>query len=229
MRVTPDGLIWLDGLAEQESGGGGIGPSPYCVIMGDPVNEEHYDEGLIKLKSMRINAAVPTDYRVRGMASQEYSPLWVGVRQAFVTRATVPRLMRYVDAGQSFKRHFQFKSYPSVSAQYYGGADGTTASPTVADDPLTRDIPPGDEAIHAEYMARRKQAQYLRPTRNASFVLMGINESWRGGSRLSYIELWRPTGSRFYYLNGPVMSVTHDFLTQETHVGGIIGQYQAGK
>ena len=231
VRVTPDGLIWLDGLAEQEGGGGGVGPSAYCVIIGDIHNEEDYDKGLIRLKSMRINAAVPTDYRVRGQIDDpSWDSLNVTFRYGFVRRAGVsPGLLRYVDAGGSFKHHYQKDSYPSASGQYYGGTNGTTAYPTTVDDPLTRDVPPGDEAIHAEYMARRKHAQHQRPTRTASFVLMGIDETWRGGSRISYVELWKPTGSRFYYLNGPMFSVTHDFLEQTTSIGGIIGQYQAGK
>lgn len=219
LRVTDDGTIWLDGLGPQNS------HTPFSVLNEDVMCEKAYRDGLIKIRHLRINAAVPTDYRVEGYRATTYNYLSDTIRNAF--HPDTSPLMRYVDAGNSFKHHFQYESYPSLVGQYYGGTDGASLVPVIKDDPLTREVPPGSEARHAEYAAHRYLAKYGRPSRQSTFRLIGVRPDWRAGDRLQYVEMKHPdAGSDFQYvIRAPVTELLHDFLLQETVLGGITSDY----
>lgn len=224
LRVTGDGTIWLDGLAEGASG------TMYACFLNDLMNETAYRAQTIVLRGMKINAAFPTDQRVMGFKAvtadtglPPYPYLASALPAAFVTGGAL--LNRYQDVGAVYKRHLQYQSEPANSAQYYGGTDGTT--PTAS--PLTRDIPPGSEAIHAEYDAQRTLARFCNPHRQATFSMIGIQPTWRPGARISYVDLKDPAGTvggnKTYYFNGCIGTVLHDFLAQSTTLGGLIGEY----
>jgi hypothetical protein len=223
-RVDGEGLIWLDSLGEMANN------SRDCTFNGDLLSQDDYREGRIYLRRMRLNLAYPSDFRVKAIypTAPVFNPnIDDTIRSAFL-RATGGSpdwlgLARYQDEGQSFKWRYQDYSTPTLSPKYYGGTDGLQELTA----PLTRDIPPGTEKNHALYAAQRTQARFVNPRRQAMFQMAGLQVSsgMKAGMRIAYVELVTPTGSAQYNLNGCVFTLTHDFLAQQTTLGGLLGEY----
>lgn len=224
-RVTPDGYIWLDGLAESASGTG------YCCTYGNLLSQDDYAEGRLVVRKMRINAALPTDTRVGGLASAS-SPITFDdeLRGMFTTNP----FLKYADAKETYQYGIQYNSFPTYSPYYYGGGD-SQASPPVspredgnATTGLSRDVPPGSEGVFAELASKRTLARLVNPSRSASFALIGINPGWSAGSRVKEIVLDYPGGATYNYpFRGYVGTVEHNFVAQQTTLGGGIAEFEA--
>lgn len=218
-RITGDGMIWLDGLAEQASG------TSDCIFTGNLIDDRDYTTSKIQLRKMRINCAFPTDSRTSGFRSG-YGSVASAMTSAF--KSTSSPLCRYHDAGSSFQHGIQSESEPCRTAAYYGGANGTDSVPS----PISRDIPPGNETEHAQYAAQRLVARYANPRREAVFRMIGIWPDWLPGCRVGYVNgidpVVSPGGKNFTMrLVAPISSITHDLLAQQTRLGGILGEYRA--
>lgn len=222
-RVTGDGLIWFDGLAE------GADLTSDCMYNGSLLNAYDHSGSRIVLRKMTVNCAFPSDTRVVGLktvpayANPDDDPLDNSIRNAFAT--DTGRLGRYQDMGKSFRRMVQHESYPCLTSYYYGGADGTSELPM----PLSRDLPPGDESPQALLAAQRILARHMCPRRNAVFYAIGINTSkFVAGDRIDYVVFSGPVTTLNdwnYYLRGPIMSITHDFQAQLTTWGGVFAEF----
>jgi len=208
-RVDGQGLIWLDALGEVASG------TDYACFNGDIYNEEDYRQGRIKLRPMKINMAYPTDFRIRALNAKVNANIDNEIRLSFASGGLA--LCRYQDMGQAFRWNFQKESEPCLSPKYYGGTDGITEITS----PLDRDIPPGNESHHAGYAAQRTLARFVNPHRNATFSMIGIRFDWSAGKRVDYVAL----NDKYYYLRGCIMTSVHDFLSQSTTLGGLLGEY----
>jgi hypothetical protein len=218
-RVTPDGLIWLDGLAETAC------PGSDCVIVGDIMDQTDYINGIIMLRRMKINLAFPLDNRVQGASASTYFPVSSLMRYGFASNCA--QFGRYLDAGRSFRRGIQYNSEPCLSPTYYSGANGTTPVDLSA---LTRDVPPGSEVPQAQYASLRILAKHAYPLREGWFKMIEVMPEILPGWRIGVINLLTPPdGVRAIPVNACFLSVKHDFMAQLTTLGGLLDTYGANR
>lgn len=221
VRVTAEedgnNLIWLDGLAEA------MDSDINCIYSGSLFVAADIRTGAggnnIDLKEMRVNAAVPTDYRTRGKAGETLS--WRdGAMQAAFKGAGQ---LHYLDTPNSFNELLQYKSFPGASPNYFGGTDGTDSEGDY-DDGLTRELPPGSEAIHAQYAAQREFARRKNVKRTSTWKRAGIQKSPEAGDWIDYIYVYYNGVANNYELRSSIGTVAWDFLAQETRVGNVYGE-----
>jgi hypothetical protein len=222
-KVDGEGIIWLDSLGESANN------SRDCIFNGDLISEDDYKESRIYLRKAKMNLAFPADFRVKGLkVATPRTDIAYNIRNAFLSaNGATPDwlgLSRYQDEGASYKWGYQSQSSPALSPKYFGGANGLEELAA----PLERDVPPGPETIHAEYSAQRTLARFANPHRQASFAMIGVRVDWKAGRRVNYILFKSPAGGVTYNLNGCIMSATHDFLKQQTDLGGLLDEYGAG-
>lgn len=202
LRVTGDGVVWLDGLAEAENG------KDYCLYSGDL---EDYTKVLdVEMRKFRLNVGMPMDHRVQG-----YAAVGTSVLHADYTGAIDGSPLLYIDSPQSYHEHHQVGSYPAAAAKYYAGGTGTAA-------PLTRMLPPGGEAGAAGYAATRRLASAQRIKKTSSWSMVGIRGEYRAGMWIEKIFLDDGVTPVFYSVDGSVEKVTWDFCQgQATSIGGV--------
>lgn len=221
IRVTDDGTIWIDGIAES------MNTDRFCIYDGDLQDYVPFGEYVggsndyFKPKKLKLNVAFPTDTRVSGSATKTISGISSTLRYAIRGAG----LMRYIDSGDSYKLHYQYNSSPSANEKLYGGSGGSVEGGTV-DAPLTREVPPGSEAIHAEYEAQRQIAKTQHFRRVSNWRQWGIRTGIRGGDWLEKVYLQDPELMTIEYkVNAHIPTVHWDFEKQITTLGGLIGEY----
>jgi len=229
IRVTTDyqgnNLLWLDGVSTAADG------TIECIYSGSALNAADINDERVTLRKFRINCAMPRDTRTMGhrlIGPQSGLTGSQGVVQsgistdydaAFVGGDNVS--MRYLDKPNSFRSYYQYNSYPGANTKYYGGTDGTTELTT----PLTRYVPPGDEAIHAEYAATREMMRTRRPVRNSSWQQAGIYTVVDSGDWIGYVYVNKQPSTEEYLVNSVANTVVFDFLNQQTIIGDTFGEY----
>lgn len=216
VTATPDGLIWINGLAE------GANNSAACLYYGNLWDYKHYSDGYITARNVRLNVAIPADHRVeeRDFTDWDEDTLHPDFLGAFAWG----RSLRVIDAGDAYQNRHQVYSFPSACEQAYGGTSGTTLQGDSTG--ITRPLPPGSENQHAVYAAKRALARRKNLKQNSRWMLMGIVTDLRGGDWIEKIDLVDAAGAVTEFpVAGTAESVTYDFVKPETVVGGVIGDY----
>ena len=209
LRVTPDGLIWLDGLGENIDGAAG------CLYSG---TIKSVDNDGVELKDIKINCVMPMDHNTIGYKQDVQSELDEG----YANDALGGLPLMYINSPGAYKEIHQVNSSPAHTLQFREddgtGEEGTTAAP------LNRYLPPGSEAIHAEYAAQRKLQYSKNIYRKTSYKYPGIRTEHKPGEWVYLIERRDASGNtlEYYRIAAPVESVTYDFSKQETQVGGLV-------
>jgi hypothetical protein len=202
IRATSDGLLWLDSATEwtQPTFGG--------LLSGDI---QAYPL-VARVNAIRLNIAYPADHRVAYYTETPNS--------LFATEYTASmsgKTLLYVDSPEGYHENHQINSAPMAISGYY-----TNASPETFTNGLTRLVPPGSEVHHAEYAAIRRLTASRLPMRMTSWKMIGIRNEWHAGDWINKIKVRGASDDPDVLINGPIRSVTFDFLAQETRLGGII-------
>ncbi|GAJ24256.1 unnamed protein product, partial [marine sediment metagenome] len=167
LRVTGDGLIWLDALGE------GANEKSWCMysgsLMGDPLNTA--------MKNIKINCVVPMDHRLLGY--QESQAFDQYLNDSYRVDLGGPPLL-HVDSPGGYTEIHQKNSSPA-SIDTYIDVNNTAGNPTYQTMPLTRYLPPGSEIDSAKYAAQRKLYARKYMQRNSSWNLIGIRKGFRAG------------------------------------------------
>jgi hypothetical protein len=213
VKVTPDGLIWLDALGEEQDS------QPWCLWNGSITN--YRMDPVTTMRPFRINAAVALDHRTIGASYIKDEPS--SFDPAYILElGGVP--YDYADAGESFREDYQYKSFPSPTLKWFGGEDGTEET-VVGADGLTRYLPPNTEQAHATFAAQRRLAASRYPSRQSTWMMIGIRNDYQEGDWISKIEITNAAdGERVYDINAPIEHITHDFTRQISIIGGLLSQ-----
>jgi len=204
VRTTPDGLLWLDAIAESRDG------QSDCLYDGSL----YQNPATVKLKQkIHINLAFPMDHRVAAYAikgASNFDADYVNGMGGF------PLL--YIDAPDGYHEHHQVNSYPSGTTYQWNGS-------VLTPEPMNRIVPPGSEERHAIYTAKRRLFSVSVPQRRTSWKMIGIRPEYRAGQWVSFVEVrGGPASDQNVLLNSPIDNVTFDFSMQETRLGGMIFQ-----
>jgi hypothetical protein len=205
LRVTGDGLIWLDNLAEAAD------DQDHCVYAGSLLRPTG-----VSLKKVRLNVAMPMDHRVQAYKAGAADKSVMAA--AFRSALSGPPVL-YVDSPDAYREDHQVASSPSGNSTYWSGTDGTGS----ANAPLSRILPPGSEQKNAEYAATRRLVSVQSPHRSSSWSMIGIRPEFRAGVFLGKVKvLEAEADDADYVINGPVEVVTFDFANQETRIGNVL-------
>ena len=113
-------------------------------------------------------------------------------------------------------------------SKYYGGTTGLVVNGSASG--MTGWLPPGNEAIHAEYAAKRRLIRGRNIRRTSDWKIFGLNAGTslgvRGGNWLKQVQFRDTvTGlSSYYVVDGTIGEVTFNFLDQTMTVGGVVSQ-----
>ena len=211
LKVTADGLIWLDGIGENVEG------KEECMY--SSTLEETPDN--VVLKSIKINAAMPMDHRIAGYKESGDTIM----DSDYLNNAINGKPMMYVYSPGAYKEVHQMTSEPASTLQFRED-DGTVAGGTTVA-PLTRFLPPGSEVKHAEYAAERKLSKHQFIKKSSSWKFPGIRMNYHPGDWISGVSL-RAAGveTNFFTLYAPIESISYDFLRQTTTIGGVVSQIE---
>jgi len=207
LRVTGDGLIWFDGLAEESDG------EMYCMYTSsayiNPLS-------MTLAKYIYVNLAFPMDHRVFGYS--ELSGDQTSIFSTAFNDAGFGPTLHYVDSPEAYFERHQVNSYPAPHDNWYEGSATTTA-------PLNRILMPGSERVHAVNAARRKLAYMRHPRRSTSWRMIGIHTEYKAGDWIGTTEFIEPAGADLNYeVQASLSSVTHDFQEQITTLGGLVSE-----
>ncbi|MCK5612706.1 hypothetical protein KAR91_63120, partial [Candidatus Pacearchaeota archaeon] len=206
-----DNLIWLDGCGE------GVDGTLSCIYNASLYNISDIKYIRTTLKKFKLNCAVPTDYRVQGLATAS-TPDWLSDDYETFFNGSVPAPIRYIYKPTSFREYLQYNSTPAVNTKYFGGVDGTDEIAA----PLTRTLPPGSEDTNAEYAAQRELSRIRNQIKNSSWIQKGIHMEFDSGDWLGQIYVYQDhTTPENYDVNGAIGTVKWDFLAQTTIVGNV--------
>jgi hypothetical protein len=187
-----------------------------------------------------MNLAFPSERRVIGRFSATFARgetcdmAWLDrslgrALDSTEIEAVAPvNLFSYFDAGQSYRADYQYNSYPGIVSKYYGGTTGLVVNGSASG--MTGWLPPGNEAIHAEYAAKRRLIRGRNIRRTSDWKIFGLNAGTslgvRGGNWLKHVQFRDTvTGlSSYYVVDGTIGEVTFDFLNQTMTVGGVVSQ-----
>lgn len=220
VRVTAesqgDNLIWLDGLAESANG------TEVCIYNGSLYEDADITSAEVYERAIKINLAMPTDYRTTGIVSYDNPARDSALNAAFTGVGQV----KYLDEPNSYRHHIQYKSYPAASNLYFGGTTGIVQ--VDGSSGLSRDVPPGSEYMHATYAAQREMSRRKNPVRKSSWMRAGIHSDIVAGDWISNIAITSITDEAItpstYTVESSVGKVTFDFLNQTTAVGDVFGE-----
>lgn len=226
IRVSGDGLIWLDSICESING------TDECV----------YDESILAnplgcvMKRIKINAAMPLDHRVSGYQTIK------NINQRYATEdnigssefvATYNQLLgqdaytlRYIDSRGSYNEFHQVDSTPCSSLNYIQGQSEVEI-------PISRILPNGEERDDATYYALKRLITERTVKKVSSFKVVGIRYDYSIGDWILNITgIVSPdvTDATFadttiYSINAPVENITLDFEAQSTNIGGLITEF----
>lgn len=211
LRVTPDGMIWLDGIGEN------IDAQEACIYEGALINNA--DVLSVSLKDIKINCAMPMDHRLAGYAESAVPDLDAD----YLNRAINGKPMLYVDSQGAYKEIHQVDSEPASTLEFKAPVENDSDKMITA--PLTRYLPPGSEKKHAQYAAERKLAYTQHVVRKSSWRFPGIRLDYRPGEwidKVSKRDASDETG--VYVIYAPIESVKMDFEAGKTIIGGIVSE-----
>lgn len=212
LRVDDNGWIWLDGLAEDMNG------TDDCVYSGSLTSAPL----AVTLKDFRMNAAIPLDHRVLGYAEIESGQ---SVFDELIRTELGGLPMVYVDSPEAYHESHQIDSLPAGYQSYIADDSGAAAYLNSTSNGLTRYLPPGSEAIHAQYAAKRKLfgARWIK--RRSRWSMVGIRPDYRVGQWISKVKVIQPNaGDSDYDIDAPIENIVHDFVNQSTIIGGLLSQ-----
>ena len=210
VRVTGDGLIWLDGLAEAADSRG------YCSYIGSLTSDPSH----VTRRQIRMNVAFPLDVRVKGTA---VVPGGESSLSADMAKELGGPPLLYVDSLGAYEESHQVNSSPSASTKWYTGSGTVTT-------PINRLLPPGSEALHATYAAERRLAGCRYPIRTSSWKLVGIRLEYTVGTWIDRVQMiGGASGENDYNISAPIRSVIYDFVGQLTIIGGLLSNLTANQ
>jgi hypothetical protein len=202
LRVTGDGTIWVEGLAESVDG------QDFCIY-----NGSLFDLPLsVTMKTVKLNAAMPMDHRVLGFKWDRESVL----ADSYV-RSLEGLPLLYIDSPEAYHETHQVASEPAANPAFYSGTSTTDPSP------LTRYLPPDSEQHFAEYAADRRLQVKRLPAKLSKWVLPGIRQEYFPGLWVGWVRMTGTTSDADYQLDAPIKTVLWDFVEQRTTIGGLAG------
>jgi len=221
LRVTDDGLIWFDGLTDDNPAGTLYTGTLRNPAMTDPSNISQ--TGYPHLRKIRLNAAIRHDTRVMGRASvgTNYDPHKVSavVDPSVIKKAKTGKdiLQKYV-LSDGFREEHQKTSFPCLPAAFQvTTSDGTgleaLAIPATG---INKVLHQDDTEIRDA--AKRKLKEVGRIVRGFRFDLPGIRFDVHAGLWLEKIET-KPDNKQ-YLINAPIARVVRDFESQKTSIFG---------
>jgi hypothetical protein len=169
----------------------------------------------IQLRRIKLNCAIPLDYRVQAVATKILTDISNDYSAAINNYTSG---LKYIDTPNSFRHHIQVNSSPAENLTYFGGPDGTDLISL----PLDRSVPPGNEYENALYTCQRALAMSALIRRNSSWMQAGIQRNLEVGDWLNNIYLWQNgVVYKEYAIEGAVNTVIYDFLKQRTTIGDV--------
>lgn len=208
VRVTDNGWIWLDGLAEDAD------KTHYCTY-----NNSLYDSTCVNITAnhIKINAAIPMDHRVKG-----YSAIKNGEScfDPSIAAAIGGPPMFYIDSPNAYHEDHQVNSSPTA-LKFAVSKDNQEGDLEV---PITRILPPTSEANSAADAAKRRLLGTRYPTRRSAWYMVGIRPDYNVGDWISKVDAHGE-----YDLNAPIENIVDDFASQTTILGGLVGFTSAAK
>ena len=211
LRVTHDGLIWLDGLTDDLDGAdaiytGQLSLGPYAGSSPPP----------IAIRDIRINAAVPADLRKSAISDDSSGRL-----DPSLATDLGGGMLLYIDSPDGFHEDHQVNSYPSAVGSFVGTIS-QSGSPVAISTPLNRVLFDDSTRIATHAQRRIRDKKWIR--RASSWKLIGIRPDYDAGMYIDTIKVSGQSGDRDYTIQAPVESVTYDFVNQVTLVGGLFSQ-----
>lgn len=224
LRVTNDGLIWLDNACESLDG---ADECIYDLKLTEEPNGSY-------LKSIKINAAMPLDHRVfsyqnmKTINKNHVSPFTSDYISDLGSEGANPLPMQYIDSLGSYMENHQVNSSPTSNSKYIIGGNDISV-------PINRILPPGSEQKDAEYAALRKLVKSKNIRKISSFKLIGIRYDYRVGHWLKQIQFvvgkdmtgynYTSADTGVYTINAPIENITYNYLDQSTAIGGLISEF----
>ncbi|MCX7806379.1 MAG: hypothetical protein N3A38_14515, partial [Planctomycetota bacterium] len=204
LRVSPDGLIWLDGLVDAEGTADSIYEGYYYGVSADPDN--------VVPRAFALNAAMPADHRVIGTATRPEGSRVLDLASSLGGAHACGVSI----SPQTYREHHQVASSPAPHARFRSGSG-------VVEAPLTRLIPPNSGAEDATAAARRALVERGGIAHRSRWEAPGILAEWRAGKWLEKVVLKIPgEGDEEYAVGAMIPSVTWDFGAQITATGEIV-------
>ena len=200
LRISGDGLIWIDGLTDDIDSGDD-------VYVGQLTQGPYTGGGAIALRDIRINAAVSADIRKSALITDSARQL-----EAALSTELGGGLMLYVDSPEGFREEHQVDSYPAALTSF-ASASGTAATP------LNRILT--DDSARAITHATRRVARKKWIRRISSWKMIGIRPEFDAGMYIDRIKVAGQTGDQDYLIQAPIETVSYDFVAQVTAVGGL--------
>ena len=217
LRVTDDGLIWLDGLTDDIGGNDNIYTGTFKAWAdAENINHASYP----KLKKIRINAAIRHDTRISGYSHiVKYDPNKIGPE---VDPSVMPQsgnktdlLQAYVHNPSAFREEHQKNSTPCVAEGFQvTNADGTGLAKLEV--PLTKILHQDDAQL--EDAAKRKLKAKGRIRKSFRFDSPGIRLDFKAGHYLWKVR--RHPDAQEIEVNAPIEKVVLDFENQRSSVMG---------
>jgi hypothetical protein len=201
--VDNSGILTIKGLAEEADG------AKYCLYHGS-IYRTPFTTGL---RTFTINAVVKLDHRVSGyFDNTANSPIFSqSLRDSM---GGVP--MQYIDAGQSYREVHQVASEPSPFEFFQDTTGDTIGSP------ITRILPPNNGRDLALQAAKRRAYWISRAKKDGKWVLPGIRTQYTAGLWIDNILIGGNPAQTTYTVAAPIQTVTWDFETNQTEIGGLI-------
>lgn len=206
VRMDGDGSFWLDGIAEQADG------EYYCIYEGNLIGSA----ASISLRDYKINCAIAYDHRVTGYSESTRARNQLDEESQ---RDMEGPPMVFIDSPGGYREEHQINSKPTEHDSLLNDGSHVTT-------PITRILPPGSEADHAEFAAARAKARNEWVKRRSSWKLIGIRPEYRAGMWINKINF---TDGTEYRLDAALENVTYDFLNQETILGGLVSEIGDGQ
>jgi hypothetical protein len=171
---------------------------PWCNYEGDLI----YDPWNVTARGMKINCTLPLDVRVKGYAETTKDD----ISELDPTLATeLGGKVMDAEFNPAYIREYRINSWAQPMAVKY--ADGDIEDNT-------------DDALRTatRILSRRK-----RPEKRSSFVFRGIRREYFAGVWLNSIKILDGAANdQVFTIQAPIKTVTYDFVTQETKVGGLL-------
>jgi hypothetical protein len=217
LRVDPNGIFYLEGLAEKLDSDENAGLSQERLYEGT-LYEPFTEKNFITLKKFKINCAVKLDHRLMGYYDRSSDPdvaTWPPAFHNSLYNAIDGYAQAYIDTRDTLREVHQVDSTPAAITKFASADGGTDISA-----PINRILPPTDGETEAERIAKRRSMWLAQTKFNGSYKIPGIHKRYRAGTWISNLERF---GSGYYIpVMAAIQSVTWDFMKPMTEIGGFI-------
>lgn len=216
LRVTADGLIWFDGLTDND----GLSDRIYTNQL------RLNDITPVKLKKIKINCAIPLDCRMKSTAfelfdggTEDPNDIYDQLNEDLVNLAGTgarSSLQHYVFAPDSYRQEEQINSYPAAHKEYKNPTGGTNADGSDRYDtaPLARVL--HTDAVRIDGHAKRRFKDKVRFKKTQKWRMIGIRSEYRAGYYIGQVVFSGAGATGGYKVGAPLGKVTWDFENQET-------------